>query len=72
MTGMVVPFSEIGSLEPMDPIAFESPFGIVAGYVSEVVPGEYVSIMTGGGQATTRITAESCEAGVLVVPEVTS
>lgn len=72
MTGILVPFSEIGTLKPFDPITFESPLGGVSGYVSEVVPGEYVSIMTGGAQPTVRITAESCETGVLIVPEVDS
>lgn len=69
MTGVVVRFEDIAKLAPLDPIAFESRFGTVSGFVSEVVPGEYVSIMTGGSHATTRITAESCQSGVLVVPE---
>lgn len=72
MSCVIVPFAEIAKLSPFDPISFESPLGSISGYVSEVVPGEYVSIMTGGSQATTRITAESCKSGVLVVPEVTA
>ncbi|MBN9176091.1 MAG: hypothetical protein J0I43_01795 [Microbacterium sp.] len=69
---VVVAFADIAQLRPFDPISFESPLGSVSGYVSEVVPGEHVSIMTGGSQATTRITAESCEHGVLTIPEVAS
>lgn len=67
--GRIVPFADIGLLKPMDVVTFESRYGTISGYVADVVPGESVSIFTGGTQPTTRLDSDAFKVGMLTVPD---